>query len=122
MDPAREKQESSSSSDDEHDTSMEQEEQEDERETRRIRRELLNTDPSILYESDDPERQGPVTRAMSSRPEHMEIPSEQQEGEAGKGEHYIPPPPPPPPVWTAPIGPQQCWDGQESSYETEAQV
>ncbi len=109
MDSAREQQESSSSSEDERDTSMEQEEQEDERETRRIRRELLNTDPSILYESDDPERQGPVTRAMSSRPESMEIPSEQPEGEASKSEqpaHHIPPPPPPPPVWSAPIGPQ----------------
>ncbi len=109
MDSAREKQESSSSSEDERDTSMEQ----DERETRRIRRELLNTDPCILYESDDQERQGPVTRAMSSRSESMEVPSEQPEGEASQSEqpeHYIlpppPPPPPPPPVWSAPIGPQ----------------
>ncbi len=44
-----------------------------------------------------------TNRAMSSRPESMEVPSEQPEGEASKSEqpeHYIPPPPPPPPVWS----------------------
>jgi hypothetical protein len=89
---------------------MEQDEQEDERETRRIRRELLNTDPSILYESDDPERHGLVTRAMSSRPETMEILSEQPDGEASRSELpavHIPPPPPPPQIWSAPIASSQ---------------
>jgi hypothetical protein len=83
----------------------------DERESRRLRRELLNTDASILYESDDQEdRQGPVTRARKLDQESMEISSEQQDGEQAQSEQSPamnppPPPPPPPPMYSYPIGP-----------------
>jgi hypothetical protein len=89
MDPPAEQHSSSSESEDVLNSSMEHEETStaDERESRRLRRELLNTDASILYESDDQEdRQGPVTRARRLDQESMEISSEQQDGVQGQSE------------------------------------
>ncbi len=81
--------------------------------SRRLRRELLNTDASILYESDDQEdRQGPVTRARKLDQDSMEISSEQQEGEQAQSEQPLamnPPPPPPPPMYNYPIGSVARW-------------
>ncbi len=111
MDPPPEQQGSSSESEDELNSSMEQEETSgaDEGETRRLRRELLKTDVSILYESDDQDdRQGPVTRARKTSQESMEITSEQQGGEQIQSKQTPPPIPTPPllpPVYKNPIGP-----------------
>jgi hypothetical protein len=111
MDPPAEQHSSSSESEDELNSSMEQEETStaDEQESRRLRCVLLNTDASILYESDDQEdRQGPVTRARKMDQDSMEISSEQREGEQAQCEQppaMIPPPPPLPPLYNYPIGP-----------------